>query len=67
MSEVNYMVEQLEALVNIPSPSGFTKQAMAYVEERAKEFGFESSYLRKGGLVIHVPGTNPTKERVDYV
>ena len=64
MSEVNYMVEQLEALVNIPSPSGFTKQAMVYVEERAKEFGFECSYLRKGGLVIHVPGTNPTKERV---
>ena len=64
MSEVDYMVEQLETLVNIPSPSGFTKQAMSYVEETAKALGFESTYLRKGGLVIHVPGTNPTKERV---
>ena len=26
MSDIEYIVEQLETLVNIPSPSGFTKQ-----------------------------------------
>lgn len=64
MSEVDYIVKQLETLVNIPSPSGYTKQVMAYVEQTAKELGFESSYSRKGGLVIHVPGKNPSPERV---
>ena len=64
MSEIDYIVKQLETLVNIPSPSGYTKQALAYVENIAKELGFESTSLRKGGLVIHVPGKNPTAERV---
>lgn len=64
MSTIDYVVEQLEALVNIPSPSGYTKQAVAYVETAAKELGFESSRLRKGGLVIYVPGKNPSPDRV---
>ena len=64
MSETDYIVKQLETLVNIPSPSGYTKQAIEYVEQTAKELGFESTRLRKGGLVILVPGKNPTPERV---
>ncbi|MBO5352217.1 MAG: M42 family metallopeptidase [Lachnospiraceae bacterium] len=64
MNEIDYIVEQLETLVNIPSPSGYTKQAMAYVEKTAKELGFTCTSLRKGGVVIHVPGKNPTEERV---
>lgn len=64
MSETDYIVKQLETLVNIPSPSGYTKQAIEYVEQTAKELGFDSTRLRKGGLVISVPGKNPTPERV---
>ena len=37
MSTIDYVVKQLEALVNIPSPSGYTKQAVEYVEAAAKE------------------------------
>jgi len=64
MSEIDYIVEQLETLVNIPSPSGFTKQALGYVEKTATELGFACTSLRKGGLVIHVNGKNPVEERV---
>lgn len=64
MSETDYIVKQLETLVNIPSPSGYTKQAIEYVEQTAKELGFDSTRLRKGGLVISVPGKKPTPERV---
>lgn len=64
MKEVDYIVEKLENLVNIPSPSGFTKQAMDYVEAEAEKYGFSCTHLRKGGVVIHVNGTEPTKERV---
>ncbi len=61
---IDYIVKELETLVNIPSPSGFTKQVMAYVEKTAKELGFDSTYSRKGGLVIHVSGKISSKERV---
>jgi len=61
---VDYIVKQLETLVNIPSPSGFTKDAMEYVEKTATELGFVCTMLRKGGVVIHVPGKNPSTERV---
>ena len=61
---IDYIVEQLETLVNIPSPSGFTKDAMDYVEKTARELGFLCTTLRKGGIVIHVPGKSPSAERV---
>ena len=32
---IDYIVKQLETLVNIPSPSGYTKQAIEYVEKEA--------------------------------
>lgn len=56
MNTSDYMIEQLGALVNIPSPSGFTKQVMRYVEEEAIRFGYSTEYTNKGGLVITVPG-----------
>jgi putative aminopeptidase FrvX len=56
MEQKKYIVEILEKLVNIPSPSGFTKELMQLVEQEAKNFGYECEYIRKGGLLIHVPG-----------
>ncbi len=61
---VDYIVRQIEALVNIPSPSGYTKQVMEYVQKTAQELGFSGDYSRKGGLIIHVKGTKPDAERV---
>lgn len=61
--ELQYLVEQIKRLVNIPSPSGYTAQAMSYVEQQAQEMGFLSSYTKKGGLVIHVPGSAPDNKR----
>ena len=64
MQEIDYIVEQLETLVNIPSPSGMTAQAMAYVKMEAESLGFSCTHLRKGGVVIHVNGTKPSADRV---
>lgn len=50
------MVAFLKKLVETPSPSGYTKQVMALVEQEAAALGFASSYNRKGGLMIQVPG-----------
>lgn len=53
---ISYIVDTIEKLVNIPSPSGFTKQVMAFVEQEAGKFGYSSEYTNKGGLIITVPG-----------
>ncbi|MBQ9119311.1 MAG: M42 family metallopeptidase [Lachnospiraceae bacterium] len=55
----DYMVKVLEELLNIPSPSGFTKAATEWVRALVTELGFESEYLAKGGLLVKVPGRNP--------
>lgn len=53
---MDYIVEQLEVLANTPSPSGYTKKIMAYVESEAKKFGYETAHTNKGGLLITIPG-----------
>lgn len=56
METMEYIIRTIEKLVNIPSPSGFTKEVMSFVEKEAEGFGFSSEYSRKGGLIITVDG-----------
>lgn len=60
METMTYVTNILEKIVNIPSPSGYTKEVLKVVEEEARGFGYSSTYNRKGGLIIEVPGQ--TKE-----
>lgn len=53
---IKYIVEMIEKLVNIPSPSGYCAQVMAFLENEAKSMGYETSYLNKGGLIVTVHG-----------
>lgn len=56
MEAIQYIVNKIEDLVNIPSPSGYTDAAIEYVRNEAKALGFETKDIRKGGLIILVPG-----------
>ena len=56
METLEYIVKTIEKLVTIPSPSGYTKEVMAFVEEEAERFGYTSEYSNKGGLIISVKG-----------
>ncbi|MEY8354743.1 M42 family metallopeptidase [Lachnospiraceae bacterium 54-53] len=60
METMSYVISVLEKIINIPSPSGYTREVLKAVEEEALKFGFSSAYNRKGGLIIEVPGR--TKE-----
>lgn len=51
-----YIITNLEKLVDIPSPSGFTKEVMEFIEEEVKAMGFSANYTNRGGLIIVVPG-----------
>lgn len=56
MNTMDYTIKTIETLVNIPSPSGFTKDVMNFVKKEAESFGYSSQYSQKGGLLITVPG-----------
>lgn len=56
METLEYIIKSLETLVNIPSPSGYTKAVMEYVQKEAESFGYSCEYSNRGGLIITVPG-----------
>jgi putative aminopeptidase FrvX len=56
MEIMDYIIHTIETLVNIPSPSGFTKEVMDFVRAEAEGFGYACENSRKGGLIITVEG-----------
>lgn len=61
--DVTYMAEQTMNLCRIPSPTGFTEEAIAYVEQEFARLGVETCRTRKGGLIATLPGSNATEQR----
>lgn len=58
MTTMDYVIKTIERLVNIPSPSGFTKEVMEFVRKEALGFGYNCEYSQKGGLIISVEGNS---------
>ncbi len=56
MLTIDYIIKTLEDIVNIPSPSGFTKEVMEYVKKEAESFGLTCQYSNRGGLLIEMVG-----------
>jgi putative aminopeptidase FrvX len=53
---MDYIIKTIESLVNIPSPSGYTKEIMEFVRKEAEGYGYPCEFNQKGGLIISVPG-----------
>lgn len=51
-----YVCTFAKDLLSIDSPSGYTKEAISFVEKEANRLGYETSLSEKGNLLIHVPG-----------
>lgn len=56
----DYIVEKTLALLNIPSPSGYPKEAAEYVKSSFAELGFEAYITRKGGVLVDFGGEDAT-------
>lgn len=55
--DLDYLNQFLVSLLNTPSPTGYTDQAMAVTEQAFSAFAQLSlRRTRKGGLVVHWPG-----------
>ncbi|WP_039044154.1 M42 family metallopeptidase [Sporosarcina sp. ZBG7A] len=56
--------ELIQQLVSIPSPSGYTKEVIAFVEGYLKQYNVETKRNRKGGLIATLPGKNNEEHRM---
>jgi putative aminopeptidase FrvX len=56
---MNYLLETLEALVHIPSPTGYTAKAEAYLMEELKKLGYAPWQSNKGTVYVQL---NPLAE-----
>lgn len=56
MDKKEYMLKQLETLVNIPSPTGMAKEAADYVTAELTRLGFSPVRERKGTVMCTIGG-----------
>ena len=56
----DYMLQQLQNLLSIDSPSGYTRQVQQYMNEELARLGYTPENPVKGGVRAHLGGTeNP--------
>lgn len=56
-----YMIERLEELLNIPSPSGFCMEIMKHLELEVDRLGYKMEQTPKGTGIITIPGRTEGK------
>jgi putative aminopeptidase FrvX len=54
-------IDFAKQLLSIPSPSGFSRDAIAFFEQRVEALGYPTSRSKKGNLIVSVPGKTPKK------
>ena len=53
---INYALEQIQKLLSIPSPTGFTRKATDYVFDTLSAMGFSPVRTVKGAVLCHLGG-----------
>ncbi|MFP7493637.1 M42 family metallopeptidase [Terribacillus saccharophilus] len=64
MKQIDRIAETLEKLVHIPSPSGYTDQAIAFCKNFAGSMGLPAKVTNKGSLLITLPGKDTAHHRL---
>ncbi|MBM7642291.1 M42 family metallopeptidase [Streptococcus loxodontisalivarius] len=57
-------VDYITKLTNTPSPTGFTRKIMDYVQAEIQSFGYDVTRTNKGGLMVSVKGKDDSKHRI---
>lgn len=50
------ILEFAKTILEIPSPTGYTRDVIAFMEKKVKELGYKTSLTNKGNLEIYVEG-----------
>lgn len=59
MSTLKY----LEKLIEIPSPTGYTREITEYIVKEVRDMGYEAVKTNKGGVIVTLKGKDDTKHR----
>ena len=59
---MDYIISNLEELLNISSPTGNTDKAVDFVEEKFKKLGIQTKRTTKGALLATIEGKDKSKE-----
>ncbi len=54
----DFIVEKTTELLNIDSPTGYTKEAAAWVKDEFEKLGFKATLTNKGGVIVDLTGKN---------
>lgn len=54
MTHTEYALEQIQNLLRIPSPTGFTKNATDYLQKELSDMGYTPMRTLKGAVVCHL-------------
>lgn len=60
----NYIVEQITSLAKIPSPTGYTDKAVAYLKKQFDSMNVEYKITNKGSVIAEFKGADNSKSRV---
>lgn len=63
MIDVSYIAAKTMELCRIPSPTGFTEEAITYTEQEFSRLGVATMRTRKGALIATLPGSTAGAER----
>lgn len=55
---LDYALDQLRKIVEIPSPSGFTREAVQYVYDELASMGYNPVRTAKGGIMVDIGGSD---------
>ncbi|HLN65414.1 MAG TPA: M42 family metallopeptidase [Symbiobacteriaceae bacterium] len=61
--DVSYITGRILELCQIPSPTGFTEAAIAYMEQEFEKLGVRTRRTRKGALLATLPGRDTANHR----
>lgn len=61
--DTGYLLDQLRALLAIPSPTGFTDEVVHYMAGELRRLGLEPRVSRRGTLVARLPGQDSARAR----
>lgn len=56
--KTNLDLKLFEHLMNIPSPTGYTKDVINFLDEYTTSLGYKTSRNKKGNLIVHVNGNS---------
>ncbi|NLW52467.1 MAG: M42 family metallopeptidase [Tissierellia bacterium] len=57
-------IKYIKELTSIPSPTGYTKEVMRYVEKELRDMGYEPFMTNKGGVMVTLKGSNDDRHRM---